>query len=134
MNTISKTSTQAQQALSYNNNFKPKKTFAKMVTDSLLTSTKSNEFVISASAPSASSTHSSQTSEANQPRLVSVLNRAIKDAFLTAVHGDLMSKESRKKNIIISGLEVVDGTQDADLVGNLLDTELGLYPEISQTR
>ena len=36
MNTISTTSTQAQQALSDKNNFKPKKTFAKMVTDSRL--------------------------------------------------------------------------------------------------
>ena len=43
-----------------------------------------------------------------------MLNRAIKGAVLTAVHGDLMSKESRKKDIIISGLEVVGGTQDAN--------------------
>ena len=122
MNTISTTSTQAQQALSDKNNFKPKKTFAEMLADSLLTSTKFNGSVSSTSAPTASNTHSSITSEANQPRLVSVLIRAIKDAVLTAVHGDLMSKESRKKNTISSGLEVVDGTQDADLVGNLLDT------------
>ena len=63
-----------------------------------------------------------------------MLNRTIKGAILSAVHDDLMSKESRKKNIIISGLEVVDSTQDADLVGNLLDTEFGFYPEISHTR
>ena len=71
---------------------------------------------------------------ANQPRLVSVLNHAIKGAVLTAVHGDLMSKESHKKNIIISSLEVVDGIQDVNLVGNLLDTKFGMYPEISHTR
>ena len=58
---------------------------------------------------------------ANRP----VLTDSVRQAVLTAVHSEMNIKQSRNRNIVISGLQRSNTTQDKDLVSKLLFDELG---------
>ena len=53
------------------------------------------------------------------------LTTSVRRAVLTAVHSELRNKQSRERNIVITGLCRSNVTQDKDLVSKLLFEELG---------
>ena len=63
-----------------------------------------------------------------------MLNKEIRGAVLTAVHGELMSKDARRRNVSISGLPSKPGISDMALVDELVETEFGYRPLIACTR
>ena len=62
------------------------------------------------------------------------LNKILRGAFLTAVHEDMMARETRRKNIIISGLPLAHCISDTALVDDLIESEFGFRPLIARTR
>ena len=63
-----------------------------------------------------------------------LLNKTIQGAELSAVHDEMLSKEARRCNIIISGLPLKSGTSDIVLMDDLIEVEYGFRPKISRTR
>ena len=62
------------------------------------------------------------------------LNKIMRGAVLTAVHEDMMARETRRKNIIISDLPLAHGISDTALVDDLIESEFGFRPLIARTR
>ena len=58
----------------------------------------------------------------------------MRGAVLTAVHEDMMARETRRKNITISGLPLAHGFSDTALVDDLIESEFGFRPLIPRTR
>ena len=65
---------------------------------------------------------------------VSTLNTDIRGAVLTAVHGELMSKDALRRAVVISGLPSKPGLNDIALVDELVETKFGYRPLIARTR
>ena len=80
-----------------------------------------------------SSAASSTIPTAILSKLSNALNQEIRDAVLTAVHGELLSKDARRRNFI-SGLPSKPGVSDMALVHELVETEFGYRPLIALTR
>jgi hypothetical protein len=53
---------------------------------------------------------------------------------LAAVHAEMAEKQRRRRNVVISGLQPVDGIQDADLVTSLCESYLPVKPVLVRER
>ena len=52
-----------------------------------------------------------------------LLNKTIQGAVLSAVHSEMLSKEARRRNIIVSGLPPKNDTSDLVLIDDLIEVE-----------
>ena len=115
-----------------------KRSFADMVTSSLL-SNKTKPNSTNTLSTTDSSADSSKKIDHRKPEHTSAapdmkLNKILRGAVLTAVHADMMARETRRKNIIISGLPFAHGISDTALVDDLIESEFGSRPLIARTR
>ena len=111
-----------------------KRSFADMVTASIL-STKPGSTVPQAASSSSTGGGGSSTIPTPIPSTLSnTLNKEIRGVVLATAHGGLMSKDARRRNVVIGGLSSKPGVSDTALVDELLETELGYRPFIARTR
>ena len=66
--------------------------------------------------------------------LSNTLNKEIRGSVYTAVHVELMSKDARRRNVVISGFPSKPGVSDTALVDEFVETEFGYRPLIARTR
>ena len=104
-----------------------RKTFADVITDSTVTRT-GQPLTVDSSTVGGPLT----TDVVYKP--TTLLNKTIQGAVLSAVYGEMLSKEARRRDIIVSGLPPQSGTSDIVLIDDLIEVEYGFRPKISRTR
>ena len=103
------------------------KTFADVITDSIVTRT-GQSLTINSSTVGGPLT----TDVVYKP--TTLLDKTIQGAVLSAVHGEMLSKEACRRNIIVRGLPPKNGTSDIVLIDDLIEVENWFRPKTSRTR
>jgi hypothetical protein len=92
----------------------------------------------SSSTSNAAVPNSSQSSNVNYANAVRTkptqLSSQMRQAVMSAVYVDLHSKSARANNIVVSGVPKSDGTNDKDIIVELIGSEFNLQPIIKQCR
>ena len=112
------------------------RSFADMATSSIL-STKPGSTCLSTAASSSLVVGNGQSAiptVTSSSKQVSILNSDIRGAYPSAVHGNLMLKDARSRNVIIYGLPSKPGVSDAVLVDELVKAEFDYRPPIARAR
>lgn len=95
------------------------------ITDGQLTSSTTND---------QSTDHPSGSYASVAARNVHLIHGPIREAMLTAVHSDLQLKQSRSKNIVVSGLPPNDDYSDRELFVELCQVEFGICPTVTHVK
>ena len=105
-----------------------------MVTASILSTKPGSTGPQGAPSSSAAGSGSSTIPTAISSKLSNTQSKEIRGGVLTAVHGELMSKDARRRNVVIRCLPSKPGVSDTALVDELVETEFGFTPLIARTR
>ena len=109
------------------------RTFADMVTASILSIKPGSTGPQAAPSSSAAGSGSSTIPTAISSTVSNTLNKEIRDVVLTAVHGELMYKDARHRNVVINGHPSKPGVSDTVLADEFVETEFGYRPLIART-